>query len=217
MIDIKLTPVKGLTVENGLLTLKLEQSPYAEIQKTESGLFIEKQGLNSALIDSHTIISTGGSSYMDIYVDANTDVVVRIFSMCQYQVTNRTNKASYAVSNELKTIDDVVGELNAIIDAYDASGDAIPMNVPRTSYILKPKDLFQFRRHAIPSQFTNGTETWPCAIDDGNRPQGERITALFVVKSITYDDESRVSKLTLQCLWSSLTSYTKGTEYTYGS
>lgn len=203
----------GLIMNDGKLTLNFDESII--VDKT-NGVFIDPHNLGGGLegsIDDYTIKVDRKDGNGNAILKVNRDVVVSIFSMCQYKVTNRSSKAAYAVSNQIKTIDDIVDELNAVITAYGSM--YIPMGVPHTGYILSQGDLFQLRTVAIPTQYSDGENTWPVAVDDGNRPQGVPITAFFYIESVTYANIYRVSGLTLRCLWSSLASYTAGTAYTY--
>lgn len=220
MMKLGITLGEGLTTtSDNKLTLKIKDNLVAPITLRDDGLYIpggdESVG-RCGIIDQHTLTNAGVTPANNIRVDVNSDVVVRIFSMCQFKCIDRSSKQNYRVSNEYKTIDDIVGELNAVIDAYGSA--AIPMNVPRTSYIIKPHDLFQLRQYYMASQYTDGTSdgTWPVAMDSGNRGQNSPITALFYIPFIEYDESQRVTALTLNCLWSSIPSYTKGTAYNYG-
>lgn len=196
------------------MTLNID--PTVNIQKRTNGVYVDASSLGGGIegsIDDHTIKVVDHNGNGDSILGINRDVVVCVFSMCQYKVTNRSNKNAYAVSNVVKTIDDIAEELNAVINAYGSIG--IPMGVPHAAYTLKVGDFFQLRDRAYPYQYTSATETWPVAVDEGNRYEGIPITAFFYVTSVSYDYDMKVTGLTLQCLWSSLANYIAGTSYTY--
>lgn len=217
MVKLNLSTDGGLKFENGKLTLNFD--PSLNVEKRSDGVYINTAALGGGLegtIDDYTVKVLGTNQNGDSMLGIDRDVVVSIFSMCQYQVISRTNKNSYAVNNQIKTISDIVDEYNAVLKWHDEHpGQGIEPGVPHTIYKVTDNDLFQFRATAYPYQYTDGTNTWPVAIDSGIRPQNVPITAFFVITSVTYDYNDRMTNLTLTCLWSSLPEYIAGTAYTY--
>lgn len=214
MLLTNLKPGKGLEVVNGELTLRFD--PSINVQKESSGVYIDANALGGGLegtIDDHTVEVKSVDSNGNAIIGINRDVVTCVFSMCQYQVTNRSNTSTYTTNTTIKTISDIGNELNAVMDAYGTIG--IPMGVPHYPYQLQIGDFFQLRTRAMPYQYTDGTNTWPVAVDSGNRPEGIPIVAFFYVSNVVYSSEGYLETLSLQCLWSSLTQYTKGTTYTF--
>ena len=191
------------------------------ITKKENGLYIPQTDTLSGKIDNYTVIPFSKDSKGNTILGVNREVVCNVFSMCVYPVTNRgplngkSAKESYTVDNtKIKTVDDIRSELNAVLDAYGESG--IPLGMPRTQYYLKPGDLFQFRRKFFATQISNGSETWPVAVDDCNRYPGVPICAFFYVNECERDAESRTLKLVLTCLWAD-TKVITNNEYKVGS
>ena len=170
------------------------------IEKREDGLYVpdlkgDPGGNGGTVVDNYTITIDSNNR-----LRANLDVVQCIYSMSAYVVTNRTSSSSYTTDrSQVKSISDIINECNAIIDN----------NGPRwTTYDMSVGDLFQLRDSATPTKYS----TWPVAIDDGNRYNGQSCLALFVVTAID-NNNHYTNSLSLQCLWSSLSQYTKGTIY----
>lgn len=190
---------KGLGFnDNKLTTIWSDKS--VPIEKREDGLYIPSlkgdNGSNGGTeIDGYTIITDSNNR-----LTINRDVVQLIFSMSAYVVVSRNSVSSYSIDkSQIKTIDDIVNECNAIID----NGG------PRwTTYDMQKGDLFQLRNNAVPAQYSD----WPVAVDDGNRYNGQTLLALFVVTDITTNNHY-TNTLSLQCLWSSLSQFVKGTTY----
>lgn len=215
MIKFNLDPGSGVHYEHGMLTLNFAESA-VPVQKNASGLYIKGTtggSTISGLIDQQTLKNTGNGKIIGV----NTSIIAYSFLMCQYVVTNRKTKATYAVNTSAnKTINDVVAELNAVQDEYAAKSMPIPMGMAKTGYILSVNDLFGFRTSFLPMQYSNGTDTWPCAMDSGNRSENDSLTAIFVVTSVSYNDKY-LTGLQMKCLWSTITGLTKGDVWSYGS
>lgn len=215
MIKWNLDPGAGVHYDHGMLTLNFAESR-VPVLKNETGLYV--QGTTggstiSGLLDQQTLKNTGNGQI----IGANAEILAHSFLMCQYNVTNRKTKATYAVdTSQNKTINEVVAELNAVQDKYASEAIDIPMGMAKTGYILSVNDLFGFRTSFLPMQYSDGTNTWPCAMDSGNRSENDTLTALFVVQSVTYNDKY-LTGLQMKCLWSQITGLTKGDVWTYGS
>lgn len=215
MIKWNLDPGVGVHYDHGMLTLNFAESR-VPVLKNEHGLYV--QGTTggstiSGLLDQQTLKNTGNGQI----IGANAEILAHSFLMCQYVVTNRKTKATYAVNtSQNKTINEVVAELNAVQDKYSSEAIDIPMGMAKTGYILSVNDLFGFRTSFLPMQYSDGTNTWPCAMDSGNRSENDTLTALFVVQSVTYNDKY-LTGLQMKCLWSQITGLTKGEVWTYGS
>lgn len=215
MIKWNLDPGVGVHYDHGMLTLNFAESR-VPVLKNERGLYVQgttSGSTISGLIDQQTLKNTGNGKI----IGANVEILAHSFLMCQYVVTNRKTKATYAVNtSQNKTINEVVSELNAVQDKYSSEAIDIPMGMAKTGYILSVNDLFGFRTSFLPMQYSDGTNTWPCAMDSGNRSENDTLTALFVVQSVTYNDKY-LTGLQMKCLWSQITGLTKGDVWTYGS
>lgn len=190
---------RGFGFNGNKLTTRWDEN--GNIEKREDGLYIPdlkgpKGTPGGTTVDNHTIIVDDNNK-----LSINRDVVQKIYSMCAYAVTDRTNVYTYAVDDStVKTIDDIVDECNAIIDNKGPSW---------TTYDLKTGDLLQLRNRAVPAKYSS----WPVAVDDGNRYNGQTCLALFVVTAVDSSNHY-IKSLSIQCLWSSLSQYVKGTTYT---
>lgn len=200
----------GMTFNDNKLTTYWGPEDATKPKKTDDGLIIpDLVGKNRAGSSS-----AGGADGVTIHetldgrVDTNPEVVCYIHTMCAFKVTNRMDTKSFAVDiNTVKTIADIVEEMNAIVDNdpyLDGSiYDSISVN-----------NLFQLIHAAHAVKDTN----WPCAVDADTRMFGDTSLALFVVTNIEYGADGkdhRVAALSLKCLWSTLSEYEKGEEYIY--
>lgn len=197
-MEISINAGKGMGFNGNKLTSNWVENE--NIEKRDDGIYIPNlkgpPGLGGGtVVDNHTIIIDNNNR-----LKINAEVVQCIYSMSAYVVVSRGSTSSYSVDkSQVKTIKDIISECNAIIDN----------DGPRwTTYDLRVGDLFQFRNSEVPTKYSN----WPVAIDDGNRYNGQTCLALFVVTDV--DSSNHYTKsLSLQCLWSSLSQYVKGTTY----
>lgn len=218
MIRFDLDPGKGAHYKDGKLTLNFSAANRIPVEKRLDGLYVRGTGNGggvSGLIDQDTLVNTGEGNIIGI----NRDIVACAYLMCQYVVSSRAAKATYSIDNtHVKDINAIAGELNAVQDAYAASGQDIPMGMAKTGYLLKANDIFglrtTFQAMQVSTTIDGQTYMWPCAMDSGNRSENDILSALFVVKSVTYSDKY-LTGLTLECLWSNLTEYEKGETYVY--
>lgn len=218
MIKFDLNPGKGAHYKDRKLTLNFSSTNRIPVEKRSDGLYVQGtggSGVISGLIDQDTLVNTGDGNIIGI----NRDIVACAYLMCQYKVATRTTKATYSIDTaHNKSINDIVGELNAVQDAYSASGTDIPMGMAKTGYILKANDIFglrtTFQAMQVEASIGGQSYIWPCAMDSGNRSENDTLSALFVVKSTTYTDKY-LTGLTLECLWSNIADYEKGETYVY--
>lgn len=196
-ISIKNGP--GITFNGNSLTVNAETSSNL-IQKKSDGLYVPSlKGSNGpdggSIADGITIYETDNGARK--YLHVNVNYVQCIFSMCMYQVTSRGTVESYAISSTIKTIDDIRKECN------------INSNNDWTTYFIKNHDLFMLRKSAHPTKVSG----MAYAMDDGNRYTGESCVAVFVVDECVQADYY-MSKLSMTCIWSSISSYVAGQTYT---
>lgn len=197
-MEISINTGKGMGFNGNKLTTNWVENE--NIEKRDDGIYIPNLkgppgSGGGTVVDNHTIIIDNNNR-----LKINAEVVQCIYSMSAYVVVSRGSTSSYSVDkSQVKTINDIISECNAIIDNDGPSW---------TTYDLRVGDLFQFRNSAVPTKYSN----WPVAIDDGNRYNGQTCLALFVVTDV--DSSNHYTKsLSLQCLWSSLSQYVKGTTY----
>lgn len=184
---------KGLAFNENKITTDWDES--SDVEKRENGLYIPNR------IGGSTVDEIGLHALGDRTIEINRDVIQIIHSMCINKVTSRNDVASYTVdSSAIKTIDDIRDECNANSNN----------GVLWSTYSLRTNDLFMLSSIPHPVKMSG----WSCAMDEDKRYPGDYCLALFVITDVEYSRSHYVSKLTIQCLYSSTTSYTKGTSYT---
>lgn len=215
MVVLTPKPGDGLTISNKRLSLNFDASINVS---TRYGVMIDKNSLGGGLegvIDHHTIVPFSKDANNNTILGANRDVVACIFSMCQYKVVNRSSVENFRVSNEIKTVEDVMNEMNAVMDYYDNTHEMFPEDMPHTTFLFKPGDFFQFRSVFAAYQYASGSVVWPVAIEDVNRTQNTPITAFFNILDVQYENTYKMTSLTLLCLWSTVAGYEQGRTYTH--
>lgn len=212
---LELNVGKGFTFEDNQLTLDIETS--AMVEKRSNGIYAHDTDGNPGASghsreDNYTIIMNDAQQ-----LQTNSDVVEYIFSMNAYKVIERTRVSvdTYSVDNtQVKTIQDIINELNACIDASSGSNNGC-------MYILKQNNLFQLKTSVNAMKLSS----WPVAIDQMKREPNDACIALFYVESITYsttlikpnEQPCYCRSLTLKCLWSSVQNFEVGTSYSANS
>lgn len=206
----------GFTFINNQLALNIQTSDMVE--RRPNGLYVhdtdgEDGASGSSREDNYTIIMDSHQ-----HLQTNPDVVEYIFSMNAYQVIERTRVSvdTYSVDTTTpKTIQDIINELNASIDAGSGTNNG-------AMFILKVGNLLQLKTSVSATKLSS----WPVAIDSLKRETTDECKALFYVKAITYSSthphphdvqSCYVRSLTLTCLYSSFQSFVKGNDYTANS
>ena len=210
MPTIQIEVGDGMTFNGNKLTTKWASDDKTKPTKSNEGLIIPD------LVGKNRSVSgkSGGADgvtireALDGSIDTNPEVVCYIHTMCAFKVTNRLDTKSFTVdTSQVKTMSDIVDEMNAIVDNDDYLDGSIYDSI-------SVNNLFQLIHAAHPVK----DNRWPCAVDANTRMFGDTTLALFVVTGIEYGADGkdhRVKTLSLKCLWSTLSGYTKGTEYTY--
>ena len=212
---IDLNVGKGFTFEDNQLTLDIETSPMVDI--ANNGIYTHDTDGDPGISghsreDNYTITMN-----MNQQLQTNPSVVEYIFSMNAYKVIENTRVSvdTYSVDNtQVKTIQDIINELNACIDASSGANNGC-------MYIMKPNNLFQLKTSVNAMKLSS----WPVAIDQMKREPNDTCIALFYVESITYSSTilrpgeipCYCRSLTLKCLWSSVASFVVGTSYSANS
>lgn len=147
---------------------------------------------NTVTVDNQTII-VGNNSRLK----ANIDVVQTIISY-DYRTTMGRNANSISKGGERTSLSSVLQDINAPA----AYGTAPTSYFPQAGMFLLLKD----GHSVIPGQYT----------EDGNRYMGQDLKALFYITSV--NDGSRnghriITNITAKCLYSIMSAFTKGTEY----
>ena len=136
---LELNVADGFTFVDNKLALNIDESDYVE--KRPNGLYIHdtdgEDGTSGASReDNYTIIMNDHNQ-----LQTNPNVVEYIFSMNAYQVIERTRVSvdTYSVDTTTpKTIQDIINELNASIDAGNGNNnDAM--------FILKVGNILQLK------------------------------------------------------------------------
>lgn len=217
MNEIFQTPGKGLQLDPETLELRMNWAKDPNVSLEDDGMYIDETGVAQNIkgkIDTHTITLTGLDKDRNGILGVNHSVVVCCYSMCQYVVIDRSSKGSFAVDKEqLKTIQDIRDEMNAVSDGYAALGKSIPMGMPITQYKIQPGDLLTLRKSYVAAQVEQGDEIWPVAAEDLNRYETDEITVLFYVETASWSADLRLDQLTLLCLWSTLDNFVAGCRY----
>ncbi len=212
--------------QNSSGELCINFDPELKAQHTENGIMIPNYafgGGTEGLIDNWTITKRTTNVDDKSLIDGNRDVVTCIFTMSRRKVTERKTIDSYTTSDETKTIEDVVKEFNAVMDAFQAIGEAIPDTLKHTQYIVKKGDFIQFRDAAIPFSMHDDNDyakQWICATDDLRRYEDHPTLALFYVTNVEYAlrrDPNYMTKLEMRCVWhhSSIETFVTGDKYIY--
>ena len=213
---LELNVADGFTFVDNKLALNIDESDYVE--KRPDGLYIHdtdgEDGTSGASReDNYTIIMNDHNQ-----LQTNSNVVEYIFSMNAYQVIERTRVSvdTYSVDTTTpKTIQDIINELNASIDAGSGTNNG-------AMFILKVGNLLQLKTSVSATKLSS----WPVAIDSLKRETTDECIALFYIKAITYStthphphdvQSCYVRSLTLTCLYSSIQSFVKGNDYTANS
>lgn len=206
----------GFTFINNQLALNIQTSDMVE--RRPNGLYVhdtdgEDGASGSSRPDDYTIILDSHD-----HLQTNPDVVEYIFSMNAYQVIERTRSSpdTYSVDTTTpKTIQNIIDELNASIDAGSGTNNG-------AMFILKVGNLLQLKTSVSATKLS----TWPVAIDSLKREINDECKALFYIKAITYSDTHAhphdvqscyVRSITLTCLYSDLSGFVKGTDYSANS
>lgn len=198
----------GMTFDGNKLTTAWGANDETKPTKSKDGLIIpDLVGKDVRKETSLGGKADGVSIYegLDGNVYINEEVITYIHTMSAFKVTNRIDAKAYAVdTTTIKTIDDIVDEINAVMD----NDEHLEINFYAS---LKENHFFQLIHAPHPSKDTN----WPCAIDSDVRMFGDTTLAFFVVTHIEHNSgrPSYVDALTLKCLWSKLSTFQKGNEY----
>lgn len=210
MPTLQIDPGKGMTFNGNKLTTSWGANDETKPTKTSDGLIIP----DLVGKDVRKATSLGGKAdSVSIYegldgnVYINEEVITYIHTMSAFAVTNRTETKDYAVdTSTVKTIEDIVNEINAVMD----NDDYLEVNFYAS---LRENHLFQLIHAPHPVK----SSEWPCAMDSNTRYFGDTTLALFAVTHIEHNAgrASYLSALSLKCLWSTLSEYEKGTEYTF--
>lgn len=209
MPTIQINVGDGMTFNGNKLTTKWDPDDDTQPTKTEEGLIIpDLVGQNRKKATSLNGKADGVTVREDLdgNVSINNEVVAYIHTMNAFKVTNRTSSKDFAVdTSQVKTIDDIRDEMNALMDADSYLNGSMYMSI-------REKNFFQLIHAAHPVQ----DKSWPCAIDSNTRLFGDTTLAFFVVTEVEHNAgrDTYVTKLSLRCLWSNLSGYVKGTEYT---
>ena len=215
---------KGLTKSNGNITLNFDNITKAEIK--DDGVYIPKDGFGEGIEginDNWTTRVTGIDSNNTSLIDINRNVVVCIFTMSRFKITNRSPVRNLSSSQETKTVNDILDEINSVLDGYRAIGQAVPlgMNVPQ--YILTVGDLLQLRENTRPMNPTTtdekfGEVTSVVTMDDLRRYEDDTARAFFYITEAEYKDPlmpgKYMTKLSIRCAWSELEEFIVGQTYT---
>lgn len=197
------------------LTTKFVKDP--NVSKNDDGLYIDEIGVAQNIrgkIDAHTVVLTGLDKNRNGMLGINHSVVVCNYSMCQHVVTDRSSVKEFKVdTNQIKTIHQIRGEMNAVYDCYTGYGKSIPMGIAITQYFVQPGDLLTLRKSFCAEQMTSGSEIWPVAAEDMNRYETDEITVLFYIEDAVWSGSGKLESLVLQCLWSSLDNFVAGERY----
>lgn len=213
---IDLNVGKGFTFIDNKLALNMQTS--AIFERRSNGLYAHDTDGNpgqsgSSVEDNYTIIKDASGK-----LQTNPVVVEYIFSMNAYKVIERTRSSpdTYSVDTSTpKTIQDIINELNASIDAGSGTNNG-------AMFILKVGNLLQLKTSVSATKLSS----WPVAIDSLKRETSDECKALFYIKAITYstthshphDVQSCYARsITLTCLYSSFDSFVKGTDYSANS
>ena len=213
---IDLNVGKGFTFIDNKLALNMQTS--AIFERRGNGLYAHDTDGNpgqsgSSVEDNYTIIKDASGK-----LQTNPVVVEYIFSMNAYKVIERTRSSpdTYSVDTSTpKTIQDIINELNASIDAGSGTNNG-------AMFILKVGNLLQLKTSVSATKLSS----WPVAIDSLKRETTDECKALFYIKAITYStthphprdvQSCYVRSLTLTCLYSSFDSFVKGTDYSANS
>ena len=143
--------------------------------------------------------------------------------MSRFKITNRSAARNLSSSQETKTVNDILDEINSVLDGYRAIGQAVPlgMNVPQ--YILTVGDLLQLRENTRPMNPTTtdekfGEVTSVVTMDDLRRYEDDTVRAFFYITEAEYNDPlmpgKYMTKLSIRCAWSELGEFIVGQTYT---
>ena len=210
MPTIQIDAGNGMTFNDNKLTTNWDPNDETQPTKSEDGLIIP----DLVGKDVRKATSLGGKAdNVSIYegldgnVYINEEVITYIHTMSAFKVTNRLETKDYAVDTTIvKTMEDIVNEINAVMD----NDKYLEVNFYAS---MKENHLFQLIHTPHPVK----SSEWPCAMDSNTRYFGDTTLALFAVTHVEHNAgrASYLNVLTLQCLWSTLSEYEKGTEYTH--
>lgn len=211
MPTIQVLTGAGMTFNENKLTTDWATTDGTDITPTidESGIHIPNlvgSSSSSSSSSTTTVDNVTINSTLDLQLQVNREVVQFIHTMCAFQVVDRPSIKGFTVNtNAPKTIEHIVDEMNAVMEADQY------LNVSKYSN-LKVKNFFQLTYGSHPT-----TESeWPVALDNNIRQFGDTCLAFFVIEECEYNTgrSKYVSKLSLKCLWSKLSNFSKGMTYT---
>ena len=183
-----------------------------DISNTPDGIYVDDLTGENERTDSHvdnwTLIE-GTSNLGNPIPDINREVSNLIFSMCAYSITNRGTGGDTTITvntSSVKSVSEIVDEMNYPLNAAGSNW---------SSYQPRVGELFQLisTPHGRVINVAGGGYS---AAEDGNRypDNANRTLAMFCITGIEYAQNGYyINNISMVCLYSSLTEYTKGQTY----